>query len=77
MAGLSNKELGEVWQKVKENHTKLNNCVRHKFEGTVNSGRKLQCVQCGGEMDLIHVRYYCLGYAAALGDPKDIWTHFR
>lgn len=67
-----------LWAEVKENHRKIRECARHRFEAVqVVLGQRLQCKQCGGTMGLISIGDYIAGYKAAGGDANDIWPNFE
>lgn len=69
--------INEAFDKAQTNHKKLKSCARHKFT-SVNSdsvvfNREHSCILCGGTMKERDVLIYCSGYAAAGGNPDDIY----
>lgn len=55
----------KIWEFVKENHKKLNNCEKHDFVDITPSrkmGKKYRCKNCKGELDSINVDYYERGF---------------
>ena len=54
----------KIWEEVKENHKKLNNCNLHYFIDITPEkpfGKKYRCKNCKGVLDGINVSYYNLG----------------
>lgn len=66
-----------AWQKALKNRDKLDACPGHRFSfppGTAMTLQtKLTCRRCGGDMGLVPINYYCRGYAAAGGDPNEVY----
>jgi hypothetical protein len=51
----------ELWNQVKENSRKLNNCKLHNFQDITPDrkiGKRYKCKNCNGELDGINVHYY-------------------
>jgi hypothetical protein len=65
-----------AWQRIKDNRDRLDACPRHLFEPfpleAVRLGAKVECLTCGGLMDLTALNYYIRGYEAAGKTGNDI-----
>lgn len=75
-----------IFAAVRDNRDKLDACKRHLFnseipgiEGGVAAmfGRKMECVNCGGSMDLTAINHYVRGYEAHGGNGDDILPGWR
>lgn len=78
MSGVAAAEISELWQQVKDNSKRLNDCKRHLFSAeTVKPGDKLTCANCQGEMQLGQVGSYIRGYQASGGTATDIWPAWK
>lgn len=57
VSGLSKDEMHKIWQEVKANHAKLNECDYHEFvlvpgdNSPILTKRKYVCTHCGGVID--------------------------
>lgn len=68
----------KLWTEVKENLGRLDHCPKHRFEGGYPAlGANMTCLQCGGSLNIIRVRYYIQGYMAAGGKSDDIWPGYE
>lgn len=74
VSGVSRQQVDKIWQGVKENHKKLDNCTLHQF-GKIGykPGKAYKCLNCGGEMRTSDIYMYAKGYVAAGKDKKDIY----
>lgn len=71
-------EIGDLWEQVKENLKRLNECKRHRFSAeTVKVGDKLTCENCHGECRLSDIGVYIRGYIAAGGKAADVWPAWK
>jgi len=79
ISGTSRGDVLTIWDKVKENHRKLNACVKHRFPGgrIAKIGDKVTCLECGGQMGLVNICEYIAGYVAHGGSADDIWPGFN
>ena len=62
---LSKQEVRDLFNQVKENHGKLNACVRHVFkptDGNNNVHTMYRCDRCGGEISRIHHTWWKRGF---------------
>lgn len=66
--------LKEIWEEVKENRRRLDNCVGHHQFGRVRFAngiaRDVTCDVCGGSMSVMSALDYRRGFAAAGGNPE-------
>lgn len=66
ISGVGKKEVNSIFEKVKQNHRKLDNCkTPHEFEPHERIGgeeskiyRNYKCKKCGGILDSINVSWY-------------------
>lgn len=62
-------DLDPLWQKVRENHAKLDGCLAHLFEperpGQPQIGGRFVCSRCGGSVDSHAKHWYEKGMADA------------
>lgn len=67
-----------ILEELQENQKRLDNCKRHHFPTfpEVTFGMKLDCSKCGGRIDAVRAYEYAKGYAAAGGDPNDIFPNW-
>lgn len=66
-----------LWEQVKANSKRLNECPRHSFDETeVRLGQKLTCKCCGGTMSLTDIGNYIKGFEAAGGFASTVWPAF-
>lgn len=78
VSGLSKSEVQDIWNEVKANRVKLENCKLHKFSGeVVKLGQKMTCECCKGQMSLTDIGWYIKGYEASGKSCNDIWPGFR
>jgi hypothetical protein len=65
VSGIPKEEVNDIWKKVKENHAKLDSCVRpHDFVPINENGRlprKYLCSKCLGVVDSVHASFYKQG----------------
>ena len=67
-------DFDNLFAKIKENRRKLTACTRHRIDpATYKFGKKMTCLNCGGEIDGPELLSYVRGYEAAGGDGEDIW----
>jgi hypothetical protein len=75
-----------LWAQVKANRDRLDGCKRHRFPAEVPGieqgvggmfGRKIECLNCKGMMDLVALNYYVRGFEAAGGDPNSVLPGWR
>ena len=56
------KKSMEIWEEVKANHKKLDNCTSHDFTEVINKENmartKYKCTNCGGTVDFIAKHWY-------------------
>jgi hypothetical protein len=74
-------DTGRIMQDIRDNQAKLDGCKRHRFPTTPVAGQarfrqRYQCEHCAGEVDASAIMNYCAGYAAAGGDPADVWSPY-
>lgn len=71
-------DVKRIWADVKENRRKLDSCKLHQFQvGTVELGKTMTCINCGGSILPSHVGMYIEGYVAAGGRADMIWPAWR
>lgn len=60
---------------IKANQKRLDECKRHHFPTTppLTLNVKFTCANCGGVINALNAYAYARGYAAAGGDPNDIF----
>ena len=65
--GIGNKDIDAIWETVKANHKKLEECERpHDFvPHGIGPFRKEMCSKCGGVVNAINAMYYRQGLADA------------
>jgi hypothetical protein len=65
LTGLTKEEMESIWQDVKANSKKLEECPCHDFSIDLTPdkiiGKKYQCTKCGGTIDDYHKRWYDRG----------------
>lgn len=67
-----------ILAEVKTNHARLDGCKVHAFDPSEHvPGKRLTCLLCGGEMQLVRIGDYIKGYEAAGGSCDDIWPGYR
>lgn len=80
ISGLSRERVDGIWADVKANHARLLSCKTHRFPDAVANppkfGGKVKCERCEGVMSLTDASHYFDGFAAAGGDPNDVWPGF-
>ncbi len=64
-------------EEIKANQQRLDECKRHHFPTWPSGisrhlGLKVDCCNCGGQLDARMAASYTRGYAAAGGNPNDI-----
>lgn len=63
-----------IFRQVQDNRVKLNGCAAHRVDpGKYKLGQKMECENCHGTMNGPDFVLYAKGYAAAGGDPNDVW----
>lgn len=65
----------ELFNKIRINRKRLDNCRKHHFdigEPPYRLGQVATCWNCGGEMPLLEIGAYVRGYKAAGGVANDI-----
>lgn len=68
VTGLGRSEMTAIWAKVKANNSLLQSCRGHDFAlPTDPAARKRTCNNCGGEADVVHVKWYEDGRRHAAG----------
>lgn len=72
-----NIDFALVLEEIKANQKRLDQCKRHHFPSwpqniSTHLGLKVDCCNCGGQMDARMAASYTRGYAAAGGDPNEI-----
>ena len=78
LAGIPREEVLSIWEQVKVNKAKLDNCAQHRFEAKpVKIGERQTCLACGGNMSLSAVGEYIHGYEAHGGNADDVWPGYR
>lgn len=64
----------QILAEIRANRAALKGCACHLFvDQKCNLGKKVECSRCGGKMCLTELGGYMSGYAAAGGDPNDVW----
>lgn len=66
ISNISKSELQTMWQSVKANHEKLNNCKKHSFKpsdkvATILTKQEYVCINCGGVIDYVKYEWFELG----------------
>jgi hypothetical protein len=74
-------DTGRIMQEIMENQRKLDGCKRHRFPvepiaGQARFRQRYRCEHCSGEVEAVAIMNYCAGYAAAGGDPADVWSPY-
>lgn len=74
-------DASRIMTEIFENQRKLDGCARHSFPpehvaGEARFRRRYRCVNCAGEVEATAIMNYCAGYAAAGGDPADVWPPY-
>lgn len=74
MTGTMNGRLSvaQIWDQVKANSTRLQECKLHHFTGRPATGIKWRCTRCDGEMSGSDVLWYIRGYEAHGGQADDV-----
>ena len=65
VSGITQSEIHNIFEKVKDNHRKLNGCASHNFVMTSDPDilkRKFMCSNCQGEIDGIAHDWYQKGF---------------
>lgn len=72
--------------KIQRNVDRLNGCSRHLFPSELPGiaggvaalfGRKMKCIRCEGEADLLYINAYIRGYEASGNSGNDIMPGWR
>lgn len=80
-AGKPNVDFARMFAEVQANRNRLDACPRHKFDGHVPGieqgvagmmGKKITCLNCGGQMDLVALNFYLRGFEAAGGNGNTV-----
>lgn len=58
---MDNKEVKEIFSKIRSNKKKLSECDKHEFKAT-DKPLKYKCKNCGGEADIAFVEGYKQGF---------------
>ena len=68
-------EYQKIFEEVRRNRKRLDNCTRHEIDPPkpYKLGMKLTCKRCAGQIDGPELLSYVRGYAAAGGNPDDVW----
>jgi hypothetical protein len=65
LIGLQPGVMSKIWEEVKANHAKLEQCKGHDFSRPYKQRGELvtdwMCSKCGGHVDTSHKRWYELG----------------
>lgn len=72
---MNREQTNALWEAIKANRKRLNECPKHRFEIGEPPYRLMQkatCLHCHGEMELTTIDEYLRGYRAAGGNPNDI-----
>ena len=78
-SGLTPTAIQDLWQDVKANQARLSGCAGHVFGRVVlkRISDDVSCCKCGGKMTIGDIHSYAKGYAAAGGNPLDVWGVVR
>lgn len=76
---MSNKENPhKILEAMRSNVAKRDTCARHKFNpDDYAPAKNMECSACGCKVPLHYIHPYISGYAAAGGDPNDIWQDWQ
>jgi hypothetical protein len=78
ISGLSRDEVYKIWKQARENNEKLKTCRRHYFKTEPSRlGAKHVCLNCGGAIDAVNLKFYVEGYEAAGGNADTIMPGYH
>jgi hypothetical protein len=71
-------EAKTLFEVIKANNRRLDDCPKHLFENVpIAFNARATCTMCGGAMDVLKISQYVRGYAAAGGNPEDVFPDWN